>query len=55
MIFTDLIVATQRRIAKRRRFNRLAAEIQGLTNRELSDMHADRHQMMRELRREIYG
>jgi hypothetical protein len=55
MLFTDLIVSAQRRLEKRRRFNRLAAEIQGLSPRELSDMHADRHQMMRELRSEIYG
>jgi hypothetical protein len=55
MFVTNLIVAAQNRLARRRRFNRLAAEIEGLTPRELSDLHADRTQMMQDLRRAIYG
>ena len=43
------------RIAKRRRYNRLVEEIQGLTQRDLVDMGADRSEMLRHAYRDIYG
>jgi hypothetical protein len=55
MLLNGLMVNVQRRLEKRRRFNRLAAEIQGLSPREILDLNVDRTQMMHELRREVYG
>lgn len=55
MLFTNLIIRAQRRLEKRRRYNRLANEIEGLSPRELADMRADRSQMLGDLRRAIYG
>jgi hypothetical protein len=55
MLFTNLLIHAQRRLEKRRRFNRLANEIECLSPREIADLQADRAQMLGDLRREIYG
>ncbi|GHD18349.1 hypothetical protein GCM10016234_28720 [Tianweitania populi] len=55
MLLNGLMINVQRRLEKRARFNRLAAEIQGLSPREILDLNVDRTQMLRDLRREIYG
>lgn len=55
MLLNGLMVNVQRRLEKRRRYNRLAAEIHGLSKRELFDLNADQNQMLYDLRREIYG
>jgi len=55
MLFAGLLINAQRRLEKRRRFNQLSAEIEGLTSRDLADLHADRGEMLRDLRRAIYG
>ncbi|MBP0437806.1 hypothetical protein [Tianweitania sediminis] len=55
MLFTNLLVHAQRHIEKRRRYNRLANEIECLSPRELADLRADRSQMLGDLRRDFYG
>lgn len=42
------------RRAKRNRYNRLVAEIEALSPRDLSDLRADRSEMLRQVYREIY-
>lgn len=54
-MITALYNRAQTRLEQRRRYNRLANEILSLTEREISDMRADRGQMMRDLHRQIYG
>lgn len=55
MIIQNLIANAQNRIAKRRRFNRLANEIAGLSQRDLADLRADRDEMLRHAYQSIYG
>lgn len=55
MLFAGLMINAQRRVEKRRRYNRLAAEIQALSPREILDLNVDQTQMLRDLRRAIYG
>lgn len=55
MIFSRLVATAQDRLEKRRRYSRLAAEIQALTPRDLADLRADRGQMLRDTYRQIYG
>lgn len=55
MLLNGLLINVQRRLERRRRYNRLSAEIHGLSQRELADLCADPTQMLQDLRREIYG
>ena len=55
MIFTTLIAHIQSKLDKRRRYLRAAAEIGSLTPRDLADLRADPADMLRSIRREIYG
>lgn len=55
MFLNDLIAHTQDRIAKRRQYNRLVAEIQSLTDRDLADIKGNRTEMLYHVRRQIYG
>lgn len=55
MIFDSFINSTRDRIAKRMRYNRMVADIQALTDRDLSDMRASRTEMLHQAYREIYG
>lgn len=50
-----LITSLRKQIADRRRYNRAIAEIEALTQRELSDMRADPVEMARHVHAEIYG
>lgn len=55
MNIQHLIARAQDRIAKRRRFNRMADEIASLSPRDLADLRADRGEMLRHAYKEIYG
>ena len=55
MIFSNVIAHAKDRIARRRRYNALVAEIQSLTPRDLSDMNGNRSEMLYQAYREIYG
>jgi hypothetical protein len=51
----NLIAYAQARIEKRREYNRLAGEIASLSQRDLSDLRADRGEMLRHAYRKVYG
>ncbi len=55
MIFTDFVSRTQQHLAKRRQFNRLIAEIDSLSPRDLADLRADRGEMIRHARKQVFG
>jgi hypothetical protein len=55
MILTDLVSRTQQHLAKRRHFNRLIAEIESLSPRDLADLRADRGEMIRHARKQVFG
>ncbi|MBE7184402.1 MAG: hypothetical protein INR68_08365 [Methylobacterium mesophilicum] len=55
MIVSRLIAGAQNRMEKRRRYNRLVNEIVGMSSRDISDLRADRGQMLRDAYREVYG
>ncbi len=55
MILNDLIARAQNRIEKQRRYTRAVAEINALSNRDLSDMRADRSELLHWARRDILG
>ena len=55
MIIQNLISGARNRLAKRRRFNRMADEIASLSSRDLADLRADRTDMLRRAYKEIYG
>lgn len=46
MIFDDIVARARTNIAKRRRYNRLVAEIENLSSRDLADLRADRSEML---------
>jgi hypothetical protein len=54
-MISELLRNAKGRIAKRRRYNRLVEEIQGLTNRDLIDMGADRSEMLHQVYQHVYG
>jgi len=55
MMFSNLVKQAKSRIEKRARYNRLVAEIEGLTNRDLVDIGGDRSEMLRHAYRDVYG
>jgi hypothetical protein len=55
MIFSNLVASTQSRLAKRRHYNRLVAEIESLSPRDLSDLRADRGEMLFHAYKNVYG
>lgn len=55
MIFSNLVAKTQKQIAKRKQYNRLVAEIESLSPRDLSDLRADRSEMLYHAYRRVYG
>jgi hypothetical protein len=55
MIFSNLVKHAKGRIEKRVRYGRLVAEIQGLTQRDLADIGADRSEMLRHAYLDVYG
>lgn len=54
-MFDTIINRAKDRIAKRQRYNRIVAEIQGMTSRDLADINANRSDMLHNAYREIYG
>jgi len=55
MIFSHVIATAKDRIAKRRRYNALVAQIESLTPRDLADFNGNRSEMLYHAYREIYG
>ena len=55
MILNDLFSRAQNRFEKQRRYNRAVAEINSLSNRDLSDMRADRSELLYWARKDILG
>jgi hypothetical protein len=55
MIFHDIVSRARAHIAKRRHYNRLAAEIEGLSPRDLADLRADRSEMLHHAYQAVYG
>ena len=55
MLFSNLVRHAKSRIDKRIRYNRLVAEIQSLTHRDLVDIGGDRGEMLRHAYRDVYG
>jgi hypothetical protein len=55
MIFAALVTKLHDQLAKRQLYKLKAAEILDLSVNELADLRADRGEMLRYLRNEIYG
>ncbi|CAN7264967.1 hypothetical protein LJR234_001272 [Mesorhizobium amorphae] len=55
MIIDSLMTRARQSIAKRKHYNRLVAEIDSFTARDLADMRADRSEMLYQIRKQIYG
>ena len=55
MMFSNLVKHAKSWIDKRIRYNRLVAEIESLTNRDLVDIGGDRSEMLRHAYRDVYG
>ncbi|MDQ0472974.1 hypothetical protein [Labrys wisconsinensis] len=55
MIFASIIARIQDRLAKRRRYLRLVAEIESLTQRDLADVRGDVTDMLNAAWHEVYG
>jgi len=54
-MFDNLVSRARASIAKRRQYNRLVAEIENLSGRDLADLRADRSEMLYQVRKQIYG
>ncbi|MDQ0392527.1 hypothetical protein [Labrys monachus] len=55
MIFASIIAHLKDRLAKRARFRRMIDEINSLSNADLTDLRADRTDMLRSAYQEVYG
>ncbi|WP_167524519.1 MULTISPECIES: hypothetical protein [unclassified Mesorhizobium] len=55
MIFDNIVSRARTNIAKRRQYNRLVAEVENLSSRDLADLRADRSEMLYQIHRQIYG
>ncbi|WP_448953971.1 hypothetical protein [Labrys neptuniae] len=55
MIFVGLIAHIKDRLAKHAEFQRLIREIDSLSDRDLRDLRADRMEMVRHARLQVYG
>ena len=55
MSLSSLFEHAQTRIEKHRRYYRMVAEIQSLSQRDLADMGGDRNEMLHWARKEIFG
>ncbi|RWL40372.1 MAG: hypothetical protein EOR60_30480 [Mesorhizobium sp.] len=55
VMFDNLVSRARASIAKRRQYNRLVAEIENLSGRDLADLRADRSEMLYQIRKQIYG
>jgi hypothetical protein len=54
-MFSSLVQRTRDSIQKRRRYNRLVAEIESLSDRDFADLNSSRGEMLYQVRRDIYG
>ena len=54
-MFSTIVRRAKAHIAKRSRYQRLVAEINGLTPRDLADMGADRSNMLYQAHRDYYS
>jgi cell division protein FtsB len=54
VIFATFIARLQDRLEKRRRYQRLVAEIMDLSEREIADLQGDRSEMIRYARWRVY-
>jgi hypothetical protein len=54
-MFDNFVSRARENIAKRKRYNQLVNEINGLTERDLADMRASRSEMLYQVRKQIYG
>ena len=54
-MFDTLVSHARDSIARRKRYNRLVEEINGLSERDLADMRASRAEMLYQVRKQIYG
>jgi hypothetical protein len=55
MVFNSFIQGARAHLAKRKRYNQLVNEINGLTERDLADMNGNRSEMLHHVRKEIFG
>jgi hypothetical protein len=55
MIFASLIAHVKDRLTKRAEFRRLVAEINSLTQSDLTDLNADRGDMIHGAYQQVYG
>jgi len=55
MIIDSLMTRARASIAKRKNYNRLVAEIDSFSSRDLADMRADRSEMLYQVHKQIYG
>ena len=55
MAFDNLFSRARTSMAKRSHYNRLVAEIENLTSRDLADLRADRSEMLYQVHKQIYG
>ncbi len=55
MIIDTILNRARAGIAKRRHYNRIVAEIDSLSSRDLADMGADRSEMLYQVRKQIFG
>jgi hypothetical protein len=54
-MFDNFVSRARDSIARRKRYNQLVSEINGLTERDLADMRASRSEMLYQVRKQIYG
>jgi hypothetical protein len=54
-MISDLMNRARTSIAKRKHYNRLVAEIDSFSSRDLADMRADRSEMLYQVHKQIYG
>ncbi len=55
MIFNGLFKEARAHLAKRKRYNQLVDEINGLSERDLADFNGNRSEMLYHVRKEIFG
>ena len=55
MFFDRILDRPRKSMDKRRSYNRLVAEIQSMSDREIADIRGDRGEMLRSAHQQIYG
>ncbi len=54
-MFGTFITQARNRLEKRQRYNRMVAEIQSMSPRDLADINGNRSEMLFHAYREVYG